>query len=1192
MGYKFNPFTGSLDIDSNLNLTNPLQFQGLISANSDFPTSAAVQNGWFYIIDTDVTDDDPTKTNTGQSFQSKDEIVWNGTNWTVLGNTKDVDYIDFDLTTSIEAAEGRLVWNDDEGTLNLGMPGGNVNLQIGQENLVRVTNDEVDTITNGTVVYINGASGANPKVKRANNNVKAESHGVIGLATEDIESGQKGYVTRFGLVRDLDTSSFDVGDSVFLDTNGSFTNVIPGAPLHVVEIGKVVQKSGDEGSIFVDLNIYGDLVELSDVNGTPLTTNGQLLVWDNDNSYFDFNYNINDLATSTIISSNYLKLDCSNDPLTGNLEISKADPEIRLTDSGNDEYTRLVKSDTDNEFILINKINVGVDTETDQIPTMTSNTSPSGIASASSNYGGSDPWKAMNDVIGGGTQSWASGSTSLPQWLKYDFGAGNGKTIGSYSMTSRTDSYYYQAPGGWVFQGSNNDVDWVDLDTRSGIIFGQGETKEFDFSNSTSYRYYRLYITTTRGGGSSGHVAITEFELFLAPGESSEATIINSRNSQVEGEKGIQTFGDEDGRTVIEGQSTCFNNNGSEIFQIDSSGDLVFPDNYSVYFGTGKDASIYYDGTNFKFDSQESGSGDFVFNNGGVTLIRAQQASTRESLFKARLDGNEVDNFFIVNGTSGDTNFAPTFSGLHSTTDSLYSLNFRGFTTAANDASDSSDYGLINFEPLRTTIATNPNNGTLSGVQYRKIFTVRDPFNGTYFQIDADKTIKLPNDNQKLILGAGDDASVYYDGTDLNINPRESGTGDLNINGSIINADTDFPIETTLNVAGTAGLRTGIMLYRDTNYSGGTTNNDDGIGLGFNLKNSANSYNQYSAIYGGIEDKTSGSESGFLKFAVENDNGGLTSNVRMHITSYGDVFINSVSEDQARLILSGNTTSTDTEVAAVAFRNGGDNFAQITSNTGSATDEGNIEFYTQPDSGTGTVKRMEITGDGDIKIPADDKKLMFGEGSDASIYYDGTDLNIKTDEVAVSDLKISCGTDKTLELVESVWDDIQFSISSGRVAAANYPDWDSTFTTNTGEYKFDVNDYIDLGSQEMAHWWKEGTVVYPHIHTALDGANSSGGSYYAKFTVYFAYADEGTVWTETTDTIEIEIPDGTADLTHLFGSGTGFDLTGCTIGTQIKVRLKRIAATSGDEYPNHIFVTQCGIHAEKNTLGSRQVGTK
>jgi len=220
--------------------------------------------------------------------------------------------------------------------------------------------------------------------------------------------------------------------------------------------------------------------------------------------------------------------------------------------------------------------------------------------------------------------------------------------------------------------------------------------------------------------------------------------------------------------------------------------------------------------------------------------------------------------------------------------------------------------------------------------------------------------------------------------------------------------------------------------------------------------------------------------------------------------------------------------------------------------------------------------------------------IKFKQGLKASINTTATKNLAVTGEphycTDTKELYIYNGTINDYPLV-SLWNDIQFNIESGRVSNANFPDWDS-LTTNTGAYKFDVDDYIDLGAQEMLHGWKEESDVYFHVHTALDGANSSGSSYYAKFKVYVAYADEGGVYTETNKDIEIEIPDGTADLTHLFGVAEALDMTGLTIGTQMNVRLKRIAATTGDEYPNHIFVTQVGLHYEVDLLGSRQVGTK
>lgn len=193
--------------------------------------------------------------------------------------------------------------------------------------------------------------------------------------------------------------------------------------------------------------------------------------------------------------------------------------------------------------------------------------------------------------------------------------------------------------------------------------------------------------------------------------------------------------------------------------------------------------------------------------------------------------------------------------------------------------------------------------------------------------------------------------------------------------------------------------------------------------------------------------------------------------------------------------------------------------------------------------------------------------------------------------VSPADLEIDCGTSKTLKLLDPVWDDIQFPTSGAKVPAANFPTWEA-FTPNTSEYSFAVNDYLDLSANEMAHWWKEGTDVRIHLHSTTKAANVSGSNQYAKYTVWVSYADVDAVWTETSVTAELTIPTATAALTHKLLSVGVISLPGLKIGTQVKIRVKRIAATGGTEYPGNIFVTQIGVHAEKDTMGSRTVGTK
>jgi hypothetical protein len=100
---------------------------------------------------------------------------------------------------------------------------------------------------------------------------------------------------------------------------------------------------------------------------------------------------------------------------------------------------------------------------------------------------------------------------------------------------------------------------------------------------------------------------------------------------------------------------------------------------------------------------------------------------TRENILDATVSDDINSRFIISNGTITDGVFAPSFGGISNST-IHWGLKFTGFTTAANDASNSSNFGLVDFEVLRTDSTTNPFNGTLSNVVNRRAFTFR---NGT-----------------------------------------------------------------------------------------------------------------------------------------------------------------------------------------------------------------------------------------------------------------------------------------------------------------------------------------------------------------------------------------------------------------------------------------------------------------------------
>lgn len=151
----------------------------------------------------------------------------------------------------------------------------------------------------------------------------------------------------------------------------------------------------------------------------------------------------------------------------------------------------------------------------DEIPTMSSATAPSGVVSSSSDFATYDNWRAFDDVnVDKGWLSNGVPSGGSPQWLKYDFGSSNEKTIVEYAITEGATNVVGYAPRDWTFQGSNDDSAWTTLDTRTAETFTASQRRTFSFSNSTAYRYYRILITAKTSGGDG--VEIGELEMMEA----------------------------------------------------------------------------------------------------------------------------------------------------------------------------------------------------------------------------------------------------------------------------------------------------------------------------------------------------------------------------------------------------------------------------------------------------------------------------------------------------------------------------------------------------------------------------------------------------------------------------------------------------------------------------------------------------
>ena len=213
---------------------------------------------------------------TGNVYVSGD-ITYNGnllvTGGTIIqsgltASTIYTDYIDFNTNyTGATLPDGRLQWDDGNGTLVLGLKGGVSNIEIGLENMALCYNDEATTLTAGTVVYVSGSQGNRPKIKRAIANSDGYSVTTLGVVSESITSGAQGFVTTFGMVNNLNTIGYSGGTPIWLSPTdaGNYTTVKPQAPYHTVLIGYIVRVHASVGSIFVHVSNGWEIDELHDV---------------------------------------------------------------------------------------------------------------------------------------------------------------------------------------------------------------------------------------------------------------------------------------------------------------------------------------------------------------------------------------------------------------------------------------------------------------------------------------------------------------------------------------------------------------------------------------------------------------------------------------------------------------------------------------------------------------------------------------------------------------------------------------------------------------------------------------------------------------------------------------------------------------------------------------------------------------
>ncbi len=219
-------------------------------------TAAAALNVSSTGVGSDLTLSSPDQIllNAGTTIELQDNTNLAG-NLTLTGTGSIIgpDYIDFDTSTSNPAyQEGRLFYDNTQKALSYYNSEAAVTMNIGQENYIYVYNSTGSTIGDGQAVYITGSNLGVPTIglARANNATTANA---VGVATHSIENNTFGFVTNFGEINNINTSSFAAGDNLYLSaaTAGALTNTRPALPNYTTAIGRVTEVNATTGKILV-----------------------------------------------------------------------------------------------------------------------------------------------------------------------------------------------------------------------------------------------------------------------------------------------------------------------------------------------------------------------------------------------------------------------------------------------------------------------------------------------------------------------------------------------------------------------------------------------------------------------------------------------------------------------------------------------------------------------------------------------------------------------------------------------------------------------------------------------------------------------------------------------------------------------------------------------------------------------------
>ena len=256
---------------------------------------------------------------------------------------------------------------------------------------------------------------------------------------------------------------------------------------------------------------------------------------------------------------------------------------------------------------------------------------------------------------------------------------------------------------------------------------------------------------------------------------------------------------------------------------------------------------------------------------------------------------------------------------------------------------------------------------------------------------------------------------------------------------------------------------------------------------------------------------------------------------------------------------------------------------------------------TAPVDNDDAVRLAEISDMVDGPASSTDNAIARFDGASGQLLQDSSLLLDDSGNLSknVDDLELDCGANKTLVLVQDVWDDVRVVPGSFTRPGSSDPTL-RTYTpggagTATYLYEFAKGDIVTFMVQ-IPHKYKEGEDISVHLHWTPgdNGAGESGN--YVGWKVDYSWANvDGTFGSMATADLS-DVCDGT-DHKHQMTPEVTITGTGKDISSMLMCNLKRTDTGADDTWAgsgtgNLPMILEVDFHFPIDTIGSRQQATK